>query len=156
MWASQFRSPFSTQQCCSGNRTLLETALPWSNLSTFLLRLVSCATLFGIFIDGLHHHLQSTCPDAGVKVPSLRLTDLVYADDICLMATSAAQLQALVNALATFCQILHMQISVAKPETIVVPLGPCLRSPLHAMGSLSKRCSLQVLEASVPCSNSMH
>ena len=26
------------------------------------------ATLFGIFIDGLHHHLQTTAPAAGVQI----------------------------------------------------------------------------------------
>ena len=59
------------------------------------------ATLFGIFIDSLHHHLQSTCPDAVVKICFLCLTDLVYADDICPITTSAAQSQALIDALAT-------------------------------------------------------
>ncbi|DBA94735.1 TPA: hypothetical protein ACH3X1_002285 [Trebouxia sp. C0004] len=44
------------------------------------------ATLFGIFVDGLHHHLQTTAPAAGVQIRHLRLTDLVYADDICLLA----------------------------------------------------------------------
>ena len=38
------------------------------------------ATLFGIFIDGLHHHLQTTAPAAGVQIRHLRLTDLVYAE----------------------------------------------------------------------------
>ena len=31
------------------------------------------ATLFGIFIDDLHHHLQTTCADAGVDIRSVRL-----------------------------------------------------------------------------------
>ena len=35
------------------------------------------ATLFGIFIDGLHHHRQTSCPEAGVQLLSLRLADLV-------------------------------------------------------------------------------
>ena len=48
------------------------------------------ATLFGILIDGLHHHLQTTCPDAWVQIQSLCLTDLVCADDICLIATAVA------------------------------------------------------------------
>ena len=46
------------------------------------------ATLFGIFIDGLHHHLQTTVPAAEVQIRHLRLTDLVYADDNCLVASS--------------------------------------------------------------------
>ena len=29
------------------------------------------ATLFGIFIDSLYHHLHTTCPEAGIKLQSL-------------------------------------------------------------------------------------
>ena len=78
------------------------------------------ATLFGIFIDGLHHHLQCACPAAGIPVRSLRLTDLVYADDVCLTASTPSQLQALIDALATYCQTVHMQISVTKTKLMVV------------------------------------
>ena len=78
------------------------------------------ATLFGIFIDGLHHHLQTTCPEAGVRLQSIRLTDLVYADDICLMASSPAHLQALIDALAAFCDTLHIEINVLKTKVMVV------------------------------------
>ena len=78
------------------------------------------ATLFGIFIDDLYHHLQTTCPDAGVDIRSMRLSDLVYADDICLMASSSAHLQALIDALDVFCDTLHMEVSVAKTKVMVV------------------------------------
>ena len=57
---------------------------------------------------------------AGIKNWSLCLTDLVYADDICLMTTSTAQLQALIDALAAVCQTLHMQISVAKMKPMLL------------------------------------
>ena len=33
------------------------------------------ATLFGIFIDGLQHHLQTTTPAAGVQIRHSKLTD---------------------------------------------------------------------------------
>ena len=78
------------------------------------------ATLFGIFIDGLHHHLQTTAPAAGVQIRHLRLTDLVYADDICLMASSPEHLHALIDALAIYCVTLHMEINVAKTKVMVV------------------------------------
>ena len=82
------------------------------------------ATLFGIFIDGLHHHLQSTCPSAGVQLRSLRLTDLVYADDVCLTASSPAQLQALIDALSAFCNTVRTEVSVAKTKVMVVSSAP--------------------------------
>ena len=75
------------------------------------------ATLFGIFIDGLQ---QTTAPAAGVQIRHLKLTDLVYADDICLLAGSPQDLQALIDALVGYCATLHMEISVAKTKVMVV------------------------------------
>ncbi len=74
------------------------------------------ATLFGIFIDGLHHYLQTTAPAVRVQIRHLKLTDLVYADDICLLAGSPQHLQALIDALVGYCATLHMEISVAKTK----------------------------------------
>ncbi len=56
-----------------------------------------------IFIDGLHHHLQTTAPAARIQVRHLKLTDLVYADDISLLAGSPQHLQALIDALVNYC-----------------------------------------------------
>ena len=91
--------------------------------SPFIGRREGCplsATLFGIFIDGLHHHLQTMAAAAGVQIRQLRLTDLVYADDICLLAGSPQHLQALIDALVGYCATLHMEISVAKTKVMVV------------------------------------
>ena len=63
-------------------------------------------------------------PAAGLQIQHLRLRELVYADDICLMASSPEQLQALIDALSSYCVILHMEISVPKTEVIVVSLVP--------------------------------
>ena len=56
------------------------------------------ATLFGLFIDGLHHCLEAMAPAAGVQVKHMRLRELVYADDICMIASSPEQLHALIDA----------------------------------------------------------
>ena len=78
------------------------------------------ATLSSIFIDGLHHHVQTTAPAAGVQIRHLRLTDLVYADDICLVASSPEHLQTLIDALAIYCATLHKEINVAKTKVMMV------------------------------------
>jgi len=96
------------------------------------------ATLFGIFIDDLHHHLQTTCPEAGEQLQTMRLSDLVYADDICLMASSPAHLQALIDALGVFCAMLHMEISVANTRVMVVSKSAC--------PSVVFTCNLQPIE----------
>ncbi|KAL3147747.1 hypothetical protein ABBQ32_14172 [Trebouxia sp. C0010 RCD-2024] len=74
------------------------------------------ATLFGLFIDGLHHYLETVVPGAGIQIQHMRLRELAYADDICLMASSPEQLQALIDALAA----LHMEVSVHKTKVMVV------------------------------------
>ena len=66
-----------------------------------------------------------------VQVWHLKLTDLVYADDICLLASSSQHLQALMGALVNYCAILHMQVSVAKTKVMVVS-KPSARSPTPA------------------------
>ncbi len=38
------------------------------------------ATLFGWFVDGLHHYLETMAPAAGIQIQHLRLRELVYAD----------------------------------------------------------------------------
>ena len=81
------------------------------------------ATLFGLFIDGLHHHLEAAVPAAGVALRGLRLRELVYADDICLLATDPVQLQALIDAMAAYFGALHMDISVPKTKVMVLFAG---------------------------------
>ena len=78
------------------------------------------ATLFGHFIDGLHHYLEAAVPTARIRVLQMWLRELVYPDDICLLASSPEQLQALIDALAADCATLQMEISVPKTKVMVV------------------------------------
>ena len=82
------------------------------------------ATLFGLFIDGLHHYLETAVPTAGIQMLQMRLRELVYADDICLLASSPEQLQALINALAAYCTTLQVEINVPKTKVMVVSTVP--------------------------------
>ena len=101
------------------------------------------AALLGIFIDGLHHHLQTMAPAAGVQIRHLRLTDLVYADDICLLAGSPQHLQAVIDALVGYCAALHMGISVAKTKVMVVSrslnISPSLEAAVFTCNGLLVR-----------------
>jgi hypothetical protein len=58
-------------------------------------------TLFGLYIDGLQHHVASTCPHAGSptlhSAPDVRLSLLIYADDTAILANSAEELQQLLT-----------------------------------------------------------
>ena len=82
------------------------------------------ATLFGLFIDGLHHYLETAVPTAGTQILQMRLRELVYADDVCLLAFFPEQLQALIDALAAYCATLQMEISVPKTKVMVVSAAP--------------------------------
>ncbi len=82
------------------------------------------ATLFGLIIDGLHHCLETVATAAGVQIQHMRLRELVYADDICLMASSLEQLQALIDALSSYCANLHMENSIPKTKFIAVSPVP--------------------------------
>ena len=78
------------------------------------------ATVFGLFLDGLHNHLQQSVPGAGIQVQDLKITDTEYADDVMLLGSTPAQLQILINAMTHYCEALHMQISAAKTKVMVL------------------------------------
>lgn len=86
------------------------------------------ATLSGIFIDALHNHLQSAGPAAEIQVRHVKLTELVYADDICLMVSSSGHPQALIDALIVYCATSHMTINVATTKVMMVS-KPSARLP---------------------------
>ena len=81
------------------------------------------ATLFGLFIDVLHHYLDTVAPAVGRQIQHMWLRKLAYA---CLMASSSEQLQALITALPSYCAMLHMDISVPKAKVMVAPPVPAL------------------------------
>ena len=96
-------------------------------------------TLFALFIDGLHKHLQATCQEAGLQLRNgTWVTDIGYADDSALLSASPAGLQRLIDAAAEFCAQTAMVISTAKTKVVVFSdafLGPlewsCCGQPLQ-------------------------
>jgi len=72
---------------------------------------------FRVFIDMLHEHLTKSCPHIGVQLSDIyNLCDLFYADDVALLAQSHEDLQALLDALATFCHHTSMLVNVDKTK----------------------------------------
>ena len=77
-------------------------------------------TLFGIFFDGLHGHLDCSLPHAGLQWGSGRwVSALVYADDVVLLPWTAAGLQDLLDSMHAFCLSLGLTISPSKTEVVV-------------------------------------
>ena len=99
------------------------------------------ATLFGLFIDGLHHNMGTAVPTAEIHILQMRLREVVYicADDICLLASLLEQLQALIDALAAYCATLQMEISVPKTKVMVVSAVPALVVTFTCNGHLAEQ-----------------
>ena len=60
-------------------------------------------TLFGIFFDGLHGHLDRRLAHAGLNGSGRWVSALVYADDVVLLSWTAAGLQGLLDSMHAFC-----------------------------------------------------
>ena len=82
------------------------------------------ATLFGLFVNGLDYYLQTAVPAAGIQVFQMRLEEMIYVCDICLLASSWEQQQALIEAVAACCATLQMEISMPKTKVMVVSAVP--------------------------------
>ena len=77
-------------------------------------------TLFGLFFDGLHEHMHSCAPAAGVQLRSGKwVSSLVYADDVVLLSWSASGLQLLLDSMNRFCLGMGLIISPTKTEVVV-------------------------------------
>lgn len=79
--------------------------------------------LFGLYIEGLEDHIRTHCPEAGPMLgtahQAVRVPLLMYADDAALIATSADQLQTLLNQAEQWCTMYGMNINLAKTEIVV-------------------------------------
>ncbi len=71
--------------------------------------------LFGLYMDRLEQYMLSVCRDLGARLTeSQRVSLLLYADDLVLLAESPEELQRLLNALHSFTVSNHMTVNVSK------------------------------------------
>ena len=75
---------------------------------------------FGLFIEQLHHLLRLKVPGAGPMLGTIRVPDIMYADDVKLLASSASELQQLLDVLDLFCTLFDMQVNIKPQKTCVV------------------------------------
>jgi hypothetical protein len=75
--------------------------------------------LFGVFIDRVESWLESRVPGSGAQLGQQLVKLLLYADDLALLASTAAELQSLLDALHEFCVAYDMEVNVAKTEIVV-------------------------------------
>jgi hypothetical protein len=81
--------------------------------------------LFGLFIEQLHYLLTERVPGAGPILGKMHIPDLMYADDVAMMAiNSHAQMQGLLDALHLFCRLFGMKVNIKKTKIILFrPIG---------------------------------
>lgn len=75
--------------------------------------------LFGLFIDRVEKWLAERLPQVGVQLGAHLVRLLLYADDLTLLASSAADLQALLAALHEFSVLNSLEVNVAKCAVVV-------------------------------------
>jgi hypothetical protein len=75
--------------------------------------------LFGLFIDKLEQWMSDRLGDLGIELGGEKLRLLLYADDLTLLATSAEDLQMLLDCLQGFCDHYRMHVNVAKCAVVV-------------------------------------
>jgi sorting nexin-29 len=76
--------------------------------------------LFGLFIELLHELLKMRCPGAGPVLNGLEVPDILYADDVALVAHTATDAQRLVDVLDVFCRLFGMELNLGPNKTCVV------------------------------------
>lgn len=76
--------------------------------------------LFGLFIEMLHELISLQLPGAGPMVDALTVPDLLYADDVVLLANSPGAAQQLLDCLALFCRLFGMEVNLAPEKTCVM------------------------------------
>ena len=76
--------------------------------------------LFGLFIEMLHELICMRLPGAGPRVGALPVPDLLYADDVVLLAETPAAAQNLLDCLALFCRLFGMEVNLAPEKTCMM------------------------------------
>ena len=83
--------------------------------------------LFGIFLDDFEGDLQSAVGQAAAlpKLAGRTVPTLLFADDMLLMATSVAGLQAQLHYLQTYCDAKKLTVNIAKTQVMILRPGGC-------------------------------
>ena len=75
--------------------------------------------IFGWFIEQFAEFVVFLAPDAlGVTVGGVKVSHILYADDIMLLADSVHEMQRLLDLLATFCKIFGLTVNLEKTKSM--------------------------------------
>lgn len=76
--------------------------------------------LFGLFIELLHELIKLKVPGAGPIIGDMHVPDIMYADDVVLLASGQAAAQQLLDILEVFCTLFGMTVNLAPHKTAAV------------------------------------
>ena len=82
--------------------------------------------LFGIFLDDFEQHVQQGVPEAVAALPRLcgrPVPPMLFADDMLLISTSVAGLNAQLLALQTYCDAKKLTVNAAKTQVVIMRPG---------------------------------
>jgi hypothetical protein len=88
--------------------------------------------LFGMLIEVFHEMLQLRCPNMGPQVGTDHVPDLIYVDDVTLLAKTPEGLQAALAVLEEFCTVFGLTVNMAKTEIVVFRPSPRSQPADHA------------------------
>jgi hypothetical protein len=84
--------------------------------------------LFGLFMDLLHELIALRVEGGGPVISGMSVPELLYADDVTLLAWDRATAQQLLDCLSLFCTIFDMVVNIDKTR-VVVFRPPSARAP---------------------------
>ena len=79
-------------------------------------------TMWSVIADGLIRYVQARCPHIGpITSDGLRVSILMFADDIKLLATSSSDLQTLLDVVKDWCDLLNLIVNAIKTHVLIFP-----------------------------------
>ena len=90
----------------------------------------TAAILFSLFLSDLEQWI----PDIGPLLNNVRIGSIMYADDIVLLAESAADLQRMIDAVYEYCIHNKLHVNISKTKCLIFHRGRCPKSSFFYNG----------------------
>lgn len=96
--------------------------------------------LFALYINDIGHWVTNGVCGAKTGSEGVRVTHLLYADDLCLVANDERQLQLMLDRLSEYAPAKHLVINAAKSEVVHFNTNANSRVPTFRLGSHALAC----------------
>lgn len=104
--------------------------------------------LFGLFVEQMHYLIQEKVPGAGPVIDGMHVPDIMYADDVILLAIDDEhELQQLIQVLDLFCFLFGMEVNMQKTKVMIFRSGEKLPDHLTNVVFTYRGETLQAVES---------